>query len=31
LALPITEASAKVRTGPPVDLETDHVLPVWGR
>jgi len=27
--LPITEASAKVRTGPPVDLEEDYALPFW--
>lgn len=29
LALPIEEASAKVRTGPPVDDEEDYDLPVW--
>jgi uncharacterized protein len=29
LSLPITEASAKVRTGPPVDDEEDYDLPVW--
>lgn len=29
LSLPITEASAKVRTGPPVDDEDDYSLPVW--
>ena len=29
LSLPITEASAKVRTGPPVDDEEDYALPVW--
>jgi len=29
LAVPLTEASAKVRTGPPVDDEEDYVLPVW--
>ncbi len=29
LALPITEASAKVRTGPPIDDEEDYALPVW--
>jgi uncharacterized protein len=29
LALPIEEASAKVRTGPPVDDEEDYSLPVW--
>jgi nitroimidazol reductase NimA-like FMN-containing flavoprotein (pyridoxamine 5'-phosphate oxidase superfamily) len=29
LRLPLTEASAKVRTGPPVDDEEDLSLPVW--
>ncbi len=29
LSLPLTEASAKVRTGPPVDEEADYNLPVW--
>ncbi len=29
LALPLAEASAKVRTGPPVDDEEDYRLPVW--
>jgi len=29
LALPIEEASAKIRTGPPVDFEDDMELPVW--
>lgn len=29
LVLPITEASAKVRTGPPLDDEDDYALPVW--
>lgn len=29
LALPIDEASAKVRTGPPVDEPEDHDLPHW--
>lgn len=29
LALPIDEASAKVRTGPPIDFEHDLDLPVW--
>jgi uncharacterized protein len=29
LALPITEASAKVRTGPPLDDEEDYELPIW--
>lgn len=29
LSLPLTEASAKVRTGPPSDDEADYSLPVW--
>jgi len=29
LALPLLEASAKVRTGPPIDDEEDYELPVW--
>jgi nitroimidazol reductase NimA-like FMN-containing flavoprotein (pyridoxamine 5'-phosphate oxidase superfamily) len=29
LALPLDEASAKVRTGPPEDDEEDYALPVW--
>jgi len=29
LSLPLTEASAKVRTGPPVDDEADYELDVW--
>ena len=29
LALPIEEASAKVRTGGPVDDEEDYAMPVW--
>lgn len=29
LAFPITEASAKVRTGPPNDADEDHALDVW--
>lgn len=29
LALPLAEASAKVRTGPPVDDEEDYALPLW--
>jgi nitroimidazol reductase NimA-like FMN-containing flavoprotein (pyridoxamine 5'-phosphate oxidase superfamily) len=29
LALRLDEASAKVRTGPPVDDEEDYALPVW--
>jgi len=29
LAIPITEASAKLRTGPPIDDEADHALKVW--
>ncbi len=27
--LPLTEASAKVRTGPPIDAPEDYALPVW--
>jgi nitroimidazol reductase NimA-like FMN-containing flavoprotein (pyridoxamine 5'-phosphate oxidase superfamily) len=29
LSLPLTEASAKVRVGPPLDDEEDYELPVW--
>ncbi len=29
LSLPIEEASAKVRTGPPIDDEADYALPIW--
>ncbi len=29
VALPLAEASAKVRTGPPIDDEEDYALPVW--
>lgn len=29
LALPLEEASAKIRTGPPIDDEEDYDLPVW--
>ena len=29
LALPIDEASAKVRTGPPEDFDADLALPIW--
>jgi nitroimidazol reductase NimA-like FMN-containing flavoprotein (pyridoxamine 5'-phosphate oxidase superfamily) len=29
LSIPIQEASAKVRTGPPMDDEADYELPVW--
>jgi nitroimidazol reductase NimA-like FMN-containing flavoprotein (pyridoxamine 5'-phosphate oxidase superfamily) len=29
LALPLDEASAKVRTGPPIDDDADYALPVW--
>ena len=29
LRLPIAEASAKIRTGPPIDDEEDYTLPVW--
>lgn len=30
LALPLEEASAKIRTGPPIDDEEDYGLPIWG-
>ncbi len=29
VSMPIDEASAKIRTGPPKDDEPDHALPVW--
>jgi nitroimidazol reductase NimA-like FMN-containing flavoprotein (pyridoxamine 5'-phosphate oxidase superfamily) len=29
VSLPVDEASAKVRTGPPLDDEEDYALPVW--
>ena len=29
LALDIDEASAKIRTGPPIDDEDDYALPIW--
>jgi nitroimidazol reductase NimA-like FMN-containing flavoprotein (pyridoxamine 5'-phosphate oxidase superfamily) len=29
LKLPLSEASAKIRTGPPIDDELDYELPVW--
>lgn len=29
LAIPLQEASAKVRTGPPIDDEEDLTLPIW--
>jgi uncharacterized protein len=29
LCLPLTEASAKIRTGPPIDDEEDYALPMW--
>jgi nitroimidazol reductase NimA-like FMN-containing flavoprotein (pyridoxamine 5'-phosphate oxidase superfamily) len=29
IALPLTEASAKIRTGPPIDDEPDYALDVW--
>lgn len=29
VSIPITEASAKVRTGPPLDDEPDYDLPIW--
>jgi nitroimidazol reductase NimA-like FMN-containing flavoprotein (pyridoxamine 5'-phosphate oxidase superfamily) len=30
IEIPLTEASAKVRTGPPMDYEQDQCLPIWG-
>jgi nitroimidazol reductase NimA-like FMN-containing flavoprotein (pyridoxamine 5'-phosphate oxidase superfamily) len=29
LAIPLAEASAKIRTGPPVDDEEDYAFPIW--
>ena len=29
LSMPLVEASAKIRTGPPLDDEEDYALPVW--
>jgi nitroimidazol reductase NimA-like FMN-containing flavoprotein (pyridoxamine 5'-phosphate oxidase superfamily) len=29
IALPLTEASAKIRTGPAIDDEEDYTLPIW--
>jgi uncharacterized protein len=29
LSIPLVEASAKVRTGPPIDDEEDYEIPVW--
>lgn len=29
VSLPLNESSAKIRSGPPVDGETDYALPVW--
>jgi uncharacterized protein len=29
LALPLAEASAKIRTGPPKDEQEDYALPIW--
>ncbi len=29
IAMPLAEASAKIRTGPPVDDEADYSLPIW--
>ena len=29
IAFPIEEASAKVRTGPPVDDDEDYALDIW--
>jgi len=30
LGMHIEEASAKIRTGPPIDDEEDYALPIWG-
>ncbi|HXH38327.1 MAG TPA: pyridoxamine 5'-phosphate oxidase family protein [Thermoanaerobaculia bacterium] len=29
IAMPLAEASAKIRSGPPVDDEEDYALPIW--
>jgi nitroimidazol reductase NimA-like FMN-containing flavoprotein (pyridoxamine 5'-phosphate oxidase superfamily) len=29
IAMPLTEASAKIRSGPPLDDEEDYALPIW--
>ena len=29
LSMPLTEASVKVRSGPPGDDEEDYALPIW--
>lgn len=29
LAIPLKEASAKIRTGPPIDDDEDYALPIW--
>ena len=29
LSLPLTEASAKIRTGPPIDDDEDYELNIW--
>jgi uncharacterized protein len=29
LAIPLAEASAKIRTGPPIDDDDDYSLPIW--
>jgi nitroimidazol reductase NimA-like FMN-containing flavoprotein (pyridoxamine 5'-phosphate oxidase superfamily) len=29
LALPLEEVSAKIRTGPPIDDDSDYALPIW--
>jgi hypothetical protein len=29
IAIPLAEASAKIRSGPPVDDEEDYAMPVW--
>lgn len=30
VAIDLTEASAKIRTGPPADDDEDYALPIWG-
>jgi uncharacterized protein len=29
LALPLSEVSAKIRSGPPLDDDVDYALPIW--
>lgn len=29
MRLPLSEASAKIRTGPPIDEDADYALPIW--